>query len=145
MITMVKFPKVPGITAHVVVDGTDLVEYDDPDNEELPGHTAMKYIEVASGATFSFKITIGPKYRYKANSLQVDFRLDGTWVDGIIVHSAELQKKGEWSTTLSGVRIFDGQKHQMKPFTFANISLGKVMCYTFVMQESYISPLVSPA
>ena len=75
------------IDAKVIVDGTEAHEYPaEPQKDETTSKiVTTKYVEVVSGAQFSFQGTISPQYQYgRENALVMRVYIDGRYSDGVV-------------------------------------------------------------
>ena len=75
------------IDAHIIVDGAKATEYPaEPQKDESTGQeVTTKYVEVVSGAQFSFQATISPQYRYgPKNVLVMRVYIDGSFAAGSV-------------------------------------------------------------
>ena len=64
------------IEVTIQVNGTNTREYDDSD-EDSCSNEVIKYIEVVSGAPFTFAIKVPKKYRMTSNCLSFELYADG--------------------------------------------------------------------
>ena len=75
------------IDAKVIVDGTEAHEYPaEPQKDETTSRiVTTKYVEVVSGAQFSFQGTISPQYQYgRENALVMRVYIDGRYSGGAV-------------------------------------------------------------
>ena len=75
------------IDAHIIIDGAEAIEYPaEPQKDEATGKdVTTKYVEVISGAQFSFEGTVAPQYRYgQENALVMRVYIDGRYSDGVV-------------------------------------------------------------
>jgi hypothetical protein len=75
------------IDAQIIIDGAEATEYPaEPQKDEMTGQeVTTKYVEVVSGAQFSFQGTISPRYRYgRENSLVMRVYIDGRYSGGVV-------------------------------------------------------------
>lgn len=75
----------PGITASVWSGGTELKEYDDPDDGDKEGPlsnvTASCYIEAIDGANFEIRLQALPSYEFDCERLGAEVHVDGKNVE----------------------------------------------------------------
>lgn len=75
------------IDAHIIIDGAEATEYPaEPQKDEATGkEVTTKYVEVVSGAQFSFEATISPQYRYgPEDALTMEVYIDGCYSGGVV-------------------------------------------------------------
>ena len=75
------------IDAHIIIDGAEAIEYPaEPQKDEATGKdVTTKYVEVISGAQFSFEGTVAPQYRYgQENALVMRVYIDGRYSGGVV-------------------------------------------------------------
>lgn len=126
---------VPGVQVQICVDGEPLREYDDPNDEELPYKTLLKYIEAISGAQLSIRFATDRSYPYRNLSLEAEIWLDGKWIETALFSWKDLRDRPIWSDGLAGYCIFDeaNKKWFVKAFTF-----GEMMTCTYKILPAHL-------
>jgi len=122
----------PGIEATVRVNGEPLFEYDDdeeyqPQDDDVPRHKRAKvtshYIESATGAEFTIKISVGQPYKMKCPSLGFKVFIDGVCTNRGLVRNLEYLPQIGWRKECTGVSTRDviRKTKRTQNFTFARL------------------------
>jgi hypothetical protein len=112
---------IPGLKAEVIVNGTPLQEYPDPDASIDPKKTAA-YIEAQSGCTFSVLIKLDDNFS-TAYSFRLETRLDGKKFSSQIMR-AEILTRSQGHKPVDAMSNIHGKWHKSK-MLFAPLAVGK--------------------
>ncbi|KAF2278092.1 uncharacterized protein EI97DRAFT_441357 [Westerdykella ornata] len=111
----------PGLEVEILVNGTPLQEYVDPDEEAVPDRV-LKYIEATSNATFEIRCRFTSAFVWK-HDLSLDVYTDGRFACGRIVY--KLRNPSDYTTTFTGVRERNRGKCYVRPFFFSQLNIGE--------------------
>jgi hypothetical protein len=114
-----------GIKVTIVVNGQDLHEYNDDDAGSNTRSSVLKYIEATSGAEFQIKSSAPKSYKFTSDAVRMETYLDGIDVAATVFRKAEAKPDHAWNTVLKGARGYGSTGWECRPFTFAELVLGK--------------------
>ena len=105
------------IEVTVQVDGQNLQEYDDDEDEVATPNEIAKYIQAISNAKFAISIKLLDGFKFASDALV--FKV---YVDGVLVIEPIL-KKGDRNRTwlVRGRKEKDGHRTYIRPFYFADL------------------------
>ena len=109
----------------IEVGGAALEEYEDEDTEQANTRTSLtKYVEAASGANFSLKLTAQPGWTMKADYIAWSIGLDGKKYGGGVIRSECYDGTSSYTSVRHGVPSGSGDNWTERKFRFADITIG---------------------
>lgn len=111
------------ITVAIIVNGQELKEHDDEDDVNDDQSSVSKYVEATSDAEFGI-MTSARSYQFTSDALRMSIYLDGVYVDNILFLKKNVNRFCAWQSCLNGVRRFDGNRWEIKPFKLREITAG---------------------
>lgn len=112
----------PGVTVSIVVNGSALHEYEDPDIEDTTT-TITRYVEAVSNETFEVRILVPSGTQFKGNVLSFHVFADGTLMSRRMVEP-KLNKPPGRRKTVKGWR---DDKGMLERFRFNELRTGKLL------------------
>lgn len=109
---------VPGLEANIVVNGKELQEYDDDEDEAAKPNTVTKYIEAISNATFEIRWSISSPFPHSTHDFQVSVYLDGNLIEQVLSPQDRISRPFH---TLSGTHTLEGGRWFEHKFCFSEI------------------------
>ena len=112
---------VPGLRVNIVVNGKELQEYDDDEDEAAKPNTVTKYVEAISNATFEIRCYISSLFPHSTHDIKVSVYLDGNPIEGAILLQDKIFRPFH---TLSGACTSEGGRWFERKFCFSEICTG---------------------
>jgi len=129
---MAIFDFLPGFEVTVNVDGEPLKEYNDNEDEIIPGEvgkyqaskTVAKYIELVTGKGFTIKLSVGHPYKMR-DHLSFTIMADGVCIDRFLLLKQTYNIRGSWKEIVTGFTCKVAGRTSEKPLKFAAIQICK--------------------
>lgn len=114
-----------GIKVTIVVNGQDLLEYDDEDAGSNTQGSVSRYIEATSGAEFKITSSAPKSYKFTSDAVRMDICLDGIVVDAGVLLKVRAKPDHAWDAVFRGPRRSGRTGWECRPFMFAELLPGK--------------------
>ncbi|KAH9808833.1 hypothetical protein Tdes44962_MAKER06252 [Teratosphaeria destructans] len=119
---MAVHPNAPGLFLGIDVNGEDLTQYDETDQDEQKPHTIIKYVEAVTGAEFGISSRVNSSlFPFARDGVRLDIDIDGSLSFRWHFLAMDVAK--------SGRRVMAGAKHRTvegmvkRPMLFAELTL----------------------
>lgn len=120
---MVVLPGVPGLKAHVKVNGVRTEEYVNEEEEDT-GNTGVRYIEAISGATFSVHWKFSRTFKHKNRDIHGSVYVDGKYAGSNIATAEQLRSPSGYNWKVRHTRSYEGGQHVIREMLFSAIDIG---------------------
>ena len=112
------------IKVAIMINGQELKEYDDEDVGNDDENSVSKYVEATSDAEFKIMTSAPRWYQFTSDAVRMNIYMDGAYVDACLMLKDEANQFYAWRHYLNGARRFDGNRWEVKPFNFREITAG---------------------
>lgn len=119
-----------GVEVTIWCDGSQLVEYDDDEDEvrqRWKHKTVSKYVESKTDAEFFFRLTVSKPYEHDCDELGFAIILDGCEenIDSHLCSPDSLEDDDEWEYDVHGVETHDAEGAKLKRFKFSKLHTSR--------------------
>ncbi|KAK5702231.1 hypothetical protein LTR17_022506 [Elasticomyces elasticus] len=119
-------PDLPGVVVTLVVDSQDLPEYDEDDDDNVPLHTCVKYVEAVSGAEFGVAVRFDPsKLEHPDDTVATRVSFDGQSAGTTFYASVCTRQPRRWFIRGAICDTPQGRASQAMMFSELTINEGK--------------------
>ena len=112
------------IKVAIIINGQELKEYDDEDVGNDDENSVSKYVEATSDAEFQIISSAPIWYQFASDAVRMDLYIEGAYVDNCLMLKDNPKIFSAWRLNLDGARRFDGNRWEVKPFKFREITAG---------------------
>ena len=112
------------IKVAIKINGRELKEYDDEDVGNDDENSVSKYVEATSDAEFKIISSAPRRYQFTSDAVQMDIFMDGAYVDNWLILKEDSSRFHAWRCSLYGPRRSVGNRWEIKPFKFREITSG---------------------
>ncbi|KAF4541096.1 uncharacterized protein LTHEOB_8898 [Lasiodiplodia theobromae] len=120
---MAIIPSIPGVQAHVKVNGKQVKEYADS-SECHEDDSMVRYIEAVSGARFTIHCKVWHPYDLQGQDIRARVWVDGKRIKGcVITHDEHEERQGEMN--VKGVKSFKDGKGTIAPMAFSELDIDE--------------------
>ena len=112
------------IKVAIVINGQELKEYDDEDVDNDDQNSVSKYVEAISDAEFQIMTSAPSWYQFTSDAVQMHVYMDGAYVDNRLMRKESANRLCAWQLYVYGAKRFDGDRWNVKPFKFREITAG---------------------
>ena len=112
------------IKVAIMINGQELKEYNDEDVGNDEENSVSKYVEAISEAKFEIITSASRWYQFTSDAVQMDIYMDGAYADACLLRKKDASRVHAWKCRLNGARRFDGNRWEVKPFKFREITAG---------------------
>lgn len=112
-----------GLTVKLRVNGNDLTEYDQGDQDGGEPNTSVCYVEAVPGANFSIELRAQQRFPYRSYYIRSAVKLDGVAAQSTIYspdYANEIMRRSE-----AGVYNGGPNSGTLERFTFAELKTSK--------------------
>lgn len=138
---MAVLPSLPGLTTVVRTASGPLSEYPDPDADDRNKTHTSCYIEAQSGQSFEVEWTFRDGSVFAlCQCVEVEIHLDGNYAQSTVVEAHDRHRTPTMSW--KGVRVVDDAGHNVRLFTFAELTTGTLQAQLQITSSADIPYIV---